>query len=116
MTFQKGTGDTPDDFYLLYLEPGSGRLKLASYIVTFPALRKGKPIEDQEQHAIVFQGWQTVDGLEVPRVARFYPWNGETIEGGSFRDSGVFHVRFSAEAADKSLFNKPADAVIAPLE
>ncbi len=31
VTFQKGTGDTPDDFYLLYLDPGSGRLKLASY-------------------------------------------------------------------------------------
>ena len=38
VTFQKGTGDTPEDFYLLYLDPGSGRLKLASYIVTFPAL------------------------------------------------------------------------------
>ncbi len=24
VTFQKGTGDTPDDFYLLYLDPGSG--------------------------------------------------------------------------------------------
>ncbi len=64
VTFQKGTGDTPDDFYLLNIDLGSGRLKLASYIVTFPALRKGKPIEDLEQHAIVFQEWQTEDGLE----------------------------------------------------
>ncbi len=116
MTFQKATGDTPDDFYLLYLEPGSGRLKLVSYIVTFPALRKGKPIEDLEEYAIVFQEWQSVDGLEVPRLARFYPWNGETIEGEALEILEFSNVRFSAEAANKSLFNKSADAVIAPLE
>ncbi len=45
VTFKKGTGDSSDDFYVAYSDPQSGELKLVSYVVTFAALRKGKPID-----------------------------------------------------------------------
>ena len=44
-------------------------------------MRKGKPIDQLERHAIVFDEWQTVDGLLVPKKAQFYKWTGSDLEG-----------------------------------
>lgn len=55
VTFKKGTGDSSDDFYIVYLDPKSGQMKLVSYVVTYPALRKSKPMDQLEQHALVFE-------------------------------------------------------------
>jgi len=55
--FVKGTGDAPDDYYVAYFDPATGRLKLASYIVTYPALRNDRPISEIKPHAVVFEEW-----------------------------------------------------------
>jgi Family of unknown function (DUF6503) len=115
ITFEKGTGDTPEDNYVLYIDPKSHQLKLASYIVTYPAMRKGKPINELKRHAIVFQEWQEADGLLVPKLAPFYAWTGEDIEGEPLGTVQFSDVHFSREAPDGSRFAKPADAVAAPL-
>ena len=116
ITYEAGTGDSPDDFYIAYVDPSSGRLKLAIYVVTYPSLRKGKPLEELEQHAIVFEEWQEADGLTIPKTAAYYDWKNETIEGdvlGRMRFAGV---RFSTRQPDTSKFAKPADAIVAPLQ
>lgn len=56
-------------------------LKLVSYVVTYPTMRKGKPIDELEMHAIVFNEWQKAGGLRVPKIAPFYVWKNEKIEG-----------------------------------
>jgi hypothetical protein len=116
ITYQPGTGDSPDDFYVAYIDPASGRLKLAIYVVTYPSLRKGKPLEELEQHAIVFEEWQEADGLAVPKTAAYYDWKNETIEGEALGRLRFENVQFSATPADASKFAKPADAVLAPLK
>lgn len=116
ITFKAGTGDSPDDFYFAYIDPASGRLKLAVYVVTFPALRKGKPMDQLEQHAIVFGEWQEVNGLTVPKFAQYYNWKNDTIEGEPLGRMTFSGVRFSPESPDHSQFAKPADAVAAPLQ
>lgn len=116
VTFKKGTGDSPDDFYVAYVDQARGQLKLAAYIVTYPSLRKGKPIDQREQHAIVFQEWQEADGLRVPKVAPFYLWKGENIEGEPLGTLEFSNVRFSEKGPDGTKFTKPADAVVAPME
>jgi hypothetical protein len=68
ITFKKGTGDTPDDYYVAYIDPTTAHLKLVYYVVTYPAIRKGRAITDLRPHAIVFNKWETVDGLLVPQV------------------------------------------------
>lgn len=35
-TFEPGTGDAPDDFYVLHLHPEDGRVLAVRYIVTYP--------------------------------------------------------------------------------
>ena len=116
ITYEAGTGDSPDDFYIAYVDPSSGRLKLAIYVVTYPALRKGKPMEELEQHAIVFEEWQEADGLTVPKSAAYYDWKNETIEGEALGRLQFSNVKFSTTAPDASTFAKPADAVVAPLK
>lgn len=116
ITFKKGTGDTSDDFYVAYVDRLSGQLKLVSYVVTYPTMRKGRPIEELEQHAIVFQNWQLVDGLKVPKIALFHVWKNENIEGEAIATLEFSHVHFNAKAPDASKFAKPGDAVVAPME
>lgn len=116
IAFKKGTGDTPDDFYVGYVDPKTGLLKLASYIVTFPMMRKGRPIDQLEHHAIVFQEWQKVDGLLVPKVAPFYKWQNENIEGEPLGTIEYSNVHFLKDEPGAEQFAKPTDAVIAPLQ
>ena len=115
VTFKSGTGDSPDDYYVAYADPASGRLKLVEYIVTFASLRKGKPLDQLERHAIVFEEWQQADGLLVPKLARFYNWKDGNIEGEPLGKLSWSAVHFSTETPDKARFAKPADAVVAPL-
>ncbi len=116
VTFKKGTGDSPDDFYVAYVDPATSQLKLVAYIVTYPSLRKGKPIDELEQHAIVFQEWQEANGLRVPKVAPFYLWKNENIEGDPLATLEFSNVQFSEKSPDASKFAKPSDAVAAPME
>ncbi len=116
ITYKSGTGDSPDDFYFVYIDPASGRMQLAVYVVTFPSLRKGKPIEELDQHAIVFEEWQEVDGLTVPKFAQYYDWKNETIEGDALGRMSFSNVRFSTNTPSRSEFARPADALVSPLE
>lgn len=116
ITFKAGTGDSPDDFYVAYLDPASGQLKLATYIVTYPAVRKGKSLAELDVHAIMFEEWQVADGLTVPKRAAYYDWKNETIEGEALGRLNYSNVRFSTEPPDESKFQKPAGAVGAPRE
>lgn len=115
ITFAKGTVDTPDDYYLAYLDPDSEQLKLAIYVVSYPAMRQGKPLDQLEKHAIVFDEWQTVDGLLVPKKAQFYKWTGANLEGKVLGALEYSNVHFFKTAADESKFRKPEGAVVAPL-
>lgn len=114
-TFAKGTGDSPDDYYIAYTDPASNQLKLTVYIVTYPAMRKGKAVDQLDRHAIVFDEWQTVDGLVVPKKAQFYKWNGTDLEGDALGALEYSHVHFLKEPPDEAKFRKPADAVVAPM-
>ncbi len=115
ITFAKGTGDTPDDYYIAYTDPASNQLKLTVYIVTYPSVRKDKPIDQLDRHAIVFDEWQAVDGLVVPKKAQFYKWSGIDLEGDALGVLEYSSVRFLKEPPDEAKFRKPADAVIAPM-
>lgn len=115
VTFQKGTGDSSDDFYTAYLDPKSGQMKLVSYVVTYAALRKSKPMDQLEPHALVFEEWQDASGLRVPKRGTFYHWKNENIESEPLGVMEFANVNFSEQAPDAAKFAKPADAVVAPL-
>jgi hypothetical protein len=74
LTFDPGTGDAPDDWYVLYRDPETGRLAAMAYIVTFGTSREEA---EQEPHAIVYREHVEVEGVPVPTVWELYEWSEE---------------------------------------
>ena len=99
ITFAKGTGDTPDDYYVAYIDRATAHLKMVYYVVTYPAMRKGRPVSQLEPHAIVFEDWQTVDGLLVPKTAPFYKWTGSDDRRRTARPARILQCAFPDAAA-----------------
>ncbi|MDQ3120658.1 MAG: hypothetical protein M3Q89_14015 [Verrucomicrobiota bacterium] len=115
VTFKKGTGDSSEDYYIAYVDPQSGQMKLVSYVVTYAALRKDKPMDQLEPHVLLFEEWQDANGLRMPKRASFYNWKNENIEGEPLGVMEFSNVNFSEKAPDAAKFAKPSDAAIAPL-
>jgi hypothetical protein len=73
MTFAKGTGDSPDDWYMLYKNMQTNRLEGMAYIVTFG----GKKSQEATPHAITYHDWTTLDGVSFPTTWKFREWSAE---------------------------------------
>lgn len=74
MTFDAGVGDTPDDYYVLYIDPKSHRLKACEYIVTYAAILP-PGVKATSPHILVYEEFATVDGLMVPTRYSIYEKN-----------------------------------------
>ncbi|MGB5927551.1 MAG: hypothetical protein WBH03_05225, partial [Cyclobacteriaceae bacterium] len=101
-----GTGDSPDDWYIIYKEPDTDKLKAMSYIVTY-----GNTVEKASEapHVIVYDDYQEVDGTMLARSWKFYNWSEEKgIQGDSIGYVTVSNLSFT-EVAD-SLFTEPTGA------
>jgi hypothetical protein len=97
ITYDQGTGDTPDDYYLLFIDPQTHRLVANEYIVTYEALLP-EGIEHTPPHLLVYDEHTSVGGLVVPSRYTIYE------EG----ESGVF-LYASCDIRDWS-FSRPFDA------
>jgi hypothetical protein len=71
LTFDPGTGDSPDDWYMLYRDPQSGRLAAMGYVVTYGHATA----EEATPHAVTYGGYQDVEGVPVPTEWTFYNWS-----------------------------------------
>ncbi len=65
MTFGESVGDSPDDYYVLYIHPETHRLKACRYIVTYEALVP-EGASSTPEHILVYDEFTTVDRLVVP--------------------------------------------------
>lgn len=65
VTFDEGTGDAPDDYYILYFHAVNHKLAVIRYIVSYPEY-----FEEKGQHSpekfMELTGSQTVDGITLP--------------------------------------------------
>lgn len=71
VTYEPGTGDTPDDYYVLYIDPGTHRLAACEYIVTYADLLP-PGVEHTPPHILVYDEFETVNGLVVPTRFTIY--------------------------------------------
>jgi Family of unknown function (DUF6503) len=111
-TFDKGVGDTPDDDYVAYFDKETDQLTVLNYIVTYPPLMQGKSIEELERHAGVYEEWQKVGGLLVPKKISFYEWTDGNL-GEEPHGAMVFeNVIFKKENPEASIFSKPQGAQV----
>ena len=71
ITYGEGVGDTPDDYYILYIHPVTHRLKATEYIVTYSALLP-EGVEASSPHILVYDEFVRVSGLLVPSHYTIY--------------------------------------------
>jgi hypothetical protein len=95
MTFDQGVGDSPRDYYVLFVHPETRRLRAIEYIVTYAgALPQG--MRASPPNLLLYEEHATVNGLVVPTHYDI------------FRKEG--HVPFASVRLRDWSFNKPFDA------
>ncbi|HMB69629.1 MAG TPA: hypothetical protein VKU85_09955 [bacterium] len=75
MTFGEGVGDTPDDYYLLYIHPETWRLHGCEYVVTYDAILPDG-VEHTPPHDLIFEEFTETGGLVLPTAFTVYNKDG----------------------------------------
>ena len=111
LTFDQGVGDSPDDWYILYVDPNNHFLRGAAYIVTFS---KNKTEAEKDPHIIIYDDYTNVQGVTVSLAWEFFNWNEkEGAVGKAIGKATLKYPRFSK--FHPSVFEKPKDARKVPL-
>lgn len=109
VSFEPGTGESPDDYYYTHFDTLSGQLEFLLYTVTFG---DGQPNEQYYGRAYE---WQEVDGLTVPASTTSYRWDSEQDTLGQQRSITQYsNVTFRSERPDPAVFDPPAGSHIDP--
>lgn len=103
LTFQMGTGDAPDDWYITYSDPETHLIKVAAYIVT----AGGSTIEEAEEdpHAISYHDYKNVNGIALAHSWKFWEWR---------EDSGLTRQLGKAELSNFQFTNSEETALSPP--
>ena len=107
-TFTDGTGDAPDDFYVLYLHPETHHVRAIRYVVSYPGFypEGGHGAEK----LMAYDGAQNVGGVQLPTGFRTFTFDG-TKAGELVTEIGFENVAFDP-AAPESAFAKPEGATV----
>ncbi len=111
LTFDSGTGDSPDDWYIAYQNDSTGLLEGLAYIVTFG----DTPVEKAETspHAIRYTHYQIVQGIPLATQWSFFDWNKSTGIAAQLGSAQLSNFRFFEPEA--SHFDVPSEAQKVPL-
>ena len=72
LSFESNIGDSPDDWYIIYKDPETNRLKAAAYIVTFS---KEKDKAEENPHAIVYSDYKSFENIDIATGWSFHNWS-----------------------------------------
>ena len=105
LSFKSNTGDSPDDWYIIYKDTETNRLKAAAYIVTFS---KDKEEAEKDPHAIVYSDYKTVENVPLATKWSFHNWSNEDGFGKEIGEARISNIRFFDP--EKSYFEVPEDS------
>lgn len=91
LSFISGTGDSPDDWYIIYQDPETKRLKAAAYIVTFS---KDPAKAEENPHAIVYSDYRMVEDIAFATKWSFHNWNEKDGLGKKLGEAQLSNIRF----------------------
>ena len=104
VTFEPGTGDAPDDYYDLLLDPETDRVRAIRYVVSYG------PFNPDGGHTpetlMLYDGAQTVGGVTVQQGFRSF-----LSESGTPKARGTVS-ELEAVPATNAMFARPADAEV----
>lgn len=104
VTYGAGTGDAPDDYYVLWLNPETKQLDALNYIVSYPGFfPDGGHLPEK---LMVLNGKTTVDGIALP--------TGYTTRWSDAPEKVITNITVSDYAfrpdTESSAFDRPRDA------
>jgi hypothetical protein len=106
MTFELGTGDAPDDWYVVYANEDN-LINGAGYIVTFGGTPAEKAVENA--HAITYSNYQMINGFPFATEWEFYNWSEtEGLKGEPIGSAKIKNIKLLTK--DDADFSKPTSA------
>lgn len=107
LTFEAGTGDAPDDWYVIYKNPKTNLMDVLAYIVTY-----GQSAEEAEEepHAVTYEAYQTFEGIPIATKWGFWIWYEDQGLTEQLGEANVSNVKF-VDGAD-TLFSLGEDAKV----
>jgi hypothetical protein len=109
VTFDAGTGDAPDDYYILYFNTDSHQLSVIRYIVSYPGyFPKGKHTPEKFMELI---GKQNVNGIVLPKGYKTYMLAENELPGKHVTNITLSEVEFLPETK-AAYFEKPDKAMV----
>jgi hypothetical protein len=91
LTFEKGIGDTPEDWYILYYEPEDYTVRAAAYIVSF---KKSLTEANADPHCITYHNYKEVNGVPFAHKWKFWQWNKDSGLGNQLMEGDISNVEF----------------------
>jgi hypothetical protein len=73
VTYEDGTGDSPDDYYVVYLHPETRRMSALRYVVAYPAWFEDG--EHSPEKLMTLQGLRDSDGLLFASTLHTFGWD-----------------------------------------
>lgn len=109
VTFDSGTGDAPDDYYVLHFNTRSRKLEVIRYIVSYPGyFEKGEHLPEKFME---LSGEQTVDGITFPENYKTYWLNEKNAPGEHITDIELSEIEFLPKLKT-SYIDVPNDAKV----
>ncbi len=103
VSYREDIGVAPKDQYVLYIDPETYQLHLLLYSVTYFNAEN-----TEKYNALLYEAWQTEQGLLMPLRMANYVWDQESQELGERQGQKEFsNVEFSKAPPPKSLFDMP---------
>jgi len=116
LTYEDGTGDAPDDYYVLYLRPDTHRLAALRYVVSYPGFFA--PGAHSPEKLMRFTEPTTAAGLLLATRLDTYAWSDESGEPGGAGEKvteiGVTRITLGESWPD-AIFARPDGAAISEL-
>ena len=104
VSFAEGTGDAPEDYYIAYFHPETGRQEVIRYIVSYPGyFPDGGHLPEK---FMTLSDFQTVDGITFPTRYRTH-WLADNEQPGEhITDITVSNLRFLPDL-EQTHFERP---------
>ncbi|AXT58446.1 hypothetical protein D1815_22795 [Aquimarina sp. AD1] len=109
LTFEAGTGDAPDDWYVIYADPVVKSLQAAAYIVTFGSDGDTSKAE-ADPHAIHYKDFTTIDSIPFATKWEFYGWTSEKGMTDKLGEATISDITFLEN--EGKLFDDPENSKI----
>ena len=108
-TFAPGTGDSPDDYYVVYLDPATSQMRALGYIVAYPGFFK--PGQHSPEKLMRYTEFASVDGLQFAHRLDTFKWTDADGQGDKVTDISVSDIKVG-ESVPASTFAPAEGAAV----